>query len=69
MESRESADVSTPRIRTAERLRKWVLVFECRVNSPLRHTVKPEENRAVCITSLQQKFHEGNPQQVSEDWF
>jgi hypothetical protein len=28
-----------PRIRTAVRLRRWVLLFECRVNSQLRQTL------------------------------
>jgi hypothetical protein len=33
-----SANVSIPRIRTTMCLRSWVLLFEGRVNSPLRQT-------------------------------
>jgi hypothetical protein len=39
MQNRLSADVSFPRIRPAVRLRRWVPLFEGRVNSPLRQTV------------------------------
>jgi hypothetical protein len=34
-----SADVSIPRFRTAVRVRRWVLLFEGKVISPLTETV------------------------------
>jgi hypothetical protein len=39
MENWESADVSIPRIRMVVGLHRSVLLFEGRVNSPLRQTV------------------------------
>jgi hypothetical protein len=39
MENWESVDVSIPRFWTAVRLCRWILLFEGRVNSPLREAV------------------------------